>query len=338
MIKGISALIIFFAAVFCIKATGYGDVVRLKNGIVLTGDIIMETENEIVIKMVKYGEGRIKKFAISSIEYTGMPEVNYSVVSNGVAQEPKKEQTLSTNSTENKTENSNEPQKKNDDYFHAAFGINTGFYPMWSGYSMEDTENIFGVDMTTKQSMDFDANYYMNTGFFIDLMFLRFDIGYGFVLSTNTAATGTISTTASGIPIPIFAATNRMIMSYSYSYLSLSLLFKIPPSSTGPVSLWPALGVEYDFALTYNINGLNMMTNKDANLNNFWILAGGGMNIKLAEHFSIIPTILFGYNLRAALFNDTDTDPLSYSKSFSDIKLFAYGFKINVNLGFAFVL
>ncbi len=329
MIRNIFKGVLFISVLIIIEAAGYGDIIRLKNGVILTGDIIAETGAEFVIKTEKYGEARVQKFSISSIEYGSQQSLNNTaVISNEAENTNSQNVTVSTNVLKkNKTpsDRANRP----------LFGLNAGFMPMWSGLSLEVPSSYLPPGVTEKIYEDFEVRNYMQIGLFLDLIYVRLDLSYGFSLGKLNGVTLRDEMTSSSATIVM---TNYGLFINSVSSLNIAMIFKVPVNISEGSTVWPAVGFECTIPLTYEINDTNVITNSYYDLTDIWLKAGFGVNIKISEQVYFVPSVFVSINLTPNIYKDTDNDPISGPLSFSDLKYASYAWRLDFNIGIAFGL
>lgn len=278
----------------------FGAIIYLKNGITVVGDIIMENDTEIIVRTEKYGEGRIKKGAISYIEHTDSEEISYgestigkytntenlgikpaetNVSLSSILPGTNKLQTLSTNV---------------DTGFPMLFGLCSGFSLLWEGFSL------------ILSTFNNDTRFIMSPGIFIDMVYLRLEFECGF--SLNPVVVTRKSMTGSS-----FTDTN------SFAYMSISVLPKIPFKISPSVISWLAFGIEYDIMVMYRGFEYNQVflfwglygyypvgDSEDMlkvdwfNKNDFWLRALAGVDIELSDSFYLNLYTGWSYNLTAS--------------------------------------
>jgi hypothetical protein len=146
-------------------------------------------------------------------------------------------------------------------------------------------------------------------GAFLDLTYVRLDIDYEMFLS------GQVYT-------PFGTAD---IIDTSIGYLDFTLLGKYP-FKLGMIKLWPAVGARFALPLIYTMSGTNVLEDPTADLADFYIMAGGGVDIDLGGVFITVQA-LYGFNLTPN--QTTTTPPAGYTLSGSDIE-------ISAGVGFTF--
>jgi hypothetical protein len=94
-----------------------------------------------------------------------------------------------------------------------------------------------------------------------------------------------------------------------FSYLNFTLLGKYPINLL-PLKLWPALGIRYALALSYLLEGVDLLSASNQALSDWYIVVGGGADINLGGHFFLTIESLYARNLTA---NPATTAPPSGS-------------------------
>ena len=159
---------------------------------------------------------------------------------------------------------------------------------------------------------------------FIDLTYLQVSAGYMMV----NGATGTVV---------VGGSTATTDLKGSFSYVSFAGYLKYP-FHFGSVALFPLLGVEYKYNLTYkdgNGNDLKsgMTSQGKSDLNELWIEGGAGMDFTFGS-FYIRPEVLIGFKPLST--TDNNTVSAAQTAGWSSVS-FTY-FTINLNLLIGFML
>jgi hypothetical protein len=94
------------------------------------------------------------------------------------------------------------------------------------------------------------------------------------------------------------------------SYVNFTLIGKYP-FTLGPLSVWPAAGIRYTVCVTYLEGGANRMTFSTHDLNDFYLMGGGGVDISLGGPYLTLQG-LFGYNLTPSLDTGGTTTDTGY--------------------------
>jgi len=304
-----------------ISVFSFGAIIYLKNGITVVGDIIMENDTEIIVRTEKYGEGRIKKRAISYIEHTEPEEINYgeSTVGKYTNVENLNIKALDTNTISSSPIATNKSQATStniDAGFPMLFGFFTGFSFLWEGFSYV----ILIFNNNTR--------YIMNPGIFIDLTYVRLEFSYGFCLSpeviTKESATGFT-----------FKSTN------TFSYLRFAFLPKIPFRLSPKAIAWSAFGLEYDYMVVYKgyeyagvfvdfpySSDEDMLKLEWFDKNDVWLKAMAGLDIEVADSFYLNFSFGWAYNLTPSPFKDGS----------AGIEYFFYGTRVDFYIGCSFKL
>ena len=115
------------------------------------------------------------------------------------------------------------------------------------------------------------------------------------------------------------------------TYLRFGLFGKIP-FDLGVVSLFPMLGVQYDFGLDGRYENNNLFENsakKADYMNRLWVKLGFGADINVARRVYFRPSVLYGLN-----FGSKDDRDMEYE--FPNIRTFHHGLDARLALGLRF--
>ncbi|MGA2141938.1 MAG: hypothetical protein ABSG94_05885 [Brevinematales bacterium] len=158
-------------------------------------------------------------------------------------------------------------------------GIDMSFIPRWSSVSLSNANTPYiSVNNTSYNSLGF--------GLFCDFKYIRVDFGY----QVNDTAPNS-SSYSNGTQTYNVNDTNN----YSVQNLSLQILGKYPIQIIDSISIWPAMGFEYNSVIFKGHDGTNELTNTYGNMNTAFIKIGAGADIKISENFYFEPMILFGW-------------------------------------------
>lgn len=150
----------------------------------------------------------------------------------------------------------------------------------------------------------------MGIGLFYDMYYLRTGLSYSF-----TADKGQIKSDIDTI--------DGDAVDYSYKFLNIDLLGKYPIKAN-PFELWPAIGFQYSVNMeATDENGDDF---EDTDLNDFYLLAGVGLDYNINSQFVISPSVLFGYNMTPETIKDPPTN-FEYSGYKFDFRI-AVGYRL----------
>lgn len=198
-------------------------------------------------------------------------------------------------------------------------GIDGSIFPLWKGL---DFITAGGLPVL----MDYDMRGHFSAGVFVDMRNFRFDLSYTSTMGSFSFLQYKYWTNAN------VTITNSVVQ----SYITLGALFKIPfQLVSNTVVIWPAAGLEYQFCLSSGWNNVNTLTNSYDNRHELYFKIGCGADILLQKGFYFVPLILVGYSIFPIPYFDTDNDPVSMTRSFSDARISGYDWKIVMNIGFA---
>lgn len=173
------------------------------------------------------------------------------------------------------------------------------------GYEYSVYKSKISIPDYPKSAYTYSINN-LNFGAFFDIKYARIEIGYKTTVGKETEK------------LKVGDTTDSIHYGVSRSFISANLLGKYP-FDLGPVKLWPAIGLGYDINLTNKKTGINVKDQYE--INDLFILAGTGMDIKITEKVFFTPSVIFGYNLTPK-FEKLDIPGAGY-----------YGWKICANLG-----
>jgi len=142
----------------------------------------------------------------------------------------------------------------------------------------------------------------LRVGAYLDAQYAQLSVAFA------ATATGTEKVESGG-------STTTSDFNYNFSYVSTELLGKYP-FKLGSVNLFPLLGAEYDFNLTYvDTNGNDLRAaatdQQRKDLNQLWLKVGAGADFNITRHFYLRPEVLFGYKIPS----QTDKDAVDSLKA-----------------------
>jgi len=184
--------------------------------------------------------------------------------------------------------------------FAQDLALSAGVQAGMSFYNLNDnfSSNDYGWNMTTFLG-----------GVFFDATYIRlsadFQMGLGGQFYVNSTTTD--------------------FDSLSVSYINLTLLGKYP-FDLGGIKIWPAIGLRYALALNYEINGSDFLSASNADLSDFYIVGGVGMDYDLGGLYITVQA-LYCLNLTA---NPTTNEPASGET------ISAQDIQISAGVGFGF--
>jgi len=118
--------------------------------------------------------------------------------------------------------------------------------------------------------------------------------------------------------------------------LNIGFLGKFP-FNLGPVTIFPAVGIEYNpvLAVKYEIPEMDQLLDAD-DFSNFWIKFGGGLDVALLEKLYLRGTILYGIRLMTK-FEENMIDLLSsVGGGISPEYVLGHGIQVKLALGYKF--
>ena len=118
----------------------------------------------------------------------------------------------------------------------------------------------------------------------------------------------------------IFGQTDMSSNKYEKSSLDLTVIGKFP-IDLGMVKLWGGGGIMYSLNLTEKYDGDDI--SKNSKLNDFYLVAAGGVDITLNDEVYLCPALTIGYNLTP--------NPWDYKVSGADYS----GYMVKLSLGVA---
>ena len=180
-------------------------------------------------------------------------------------------------------------------------GVEMSFIPRWSSVSLSNANTPYiNANNTGYDSLGF--------GLFCDFKYIRVDFGY----QVNDTAPNS-SSYSNGTQTANINDTNN----YSVQSISLRILGKYPFQIIDTISIWPALGFEYNSVIFKGHDGTNELTNTYGDMNTAFIEVGAGADIKISENFYLEPMILFGWAMDDASLYPYNMTASSYKIDFS---------------------
>ncbi len=146
--------------------------------------------------------------------------------------------------------------------------------------------------------MDYDYSATLNmleAGAVLDVTYLQIGASLAFFLGGTNSMEGTFDFT----PVDI---SGEDLKDSKLTSFNISLIGKYP-IDLGNAVLWPAIGFQYSIRLVYELNGVDYTETADA-LDDFYILAGLGIDFPVAENATLSPAAILAYNLTPDLDSD----------------------------------
>ncbi len=174
----------------------------------------------------------------------------------------------------------------------AQWNISAGPVLYYSPFLQYESFNNAALGM----DYDFSATFHMlEAGAVLDATYLQVGISVAFFLGGTYSMEGEYL----GSPVDI---SGEDLKNTSITLLNISLLGKYP-IELGSAVFWPAIGFQYSVKLAFEISGTDFTDTADA-LDDFYILAGFGVDFPVAENATLSPTAILAYNLTP----DMDSD------------------------------
>ncbi len=181
--------------------------------------------------------------------------------------------------------------------------------PVYTGGEVTIEGLHYAVNDGAKNDTAYDYTL-LGLGAFYDMYYLRFGMSYAF-----TADKGQITSD--------YDAIDGDAVDHTYSFFNIDLIGKYPVSM-GSVEVWPALGFQYSVNIeAKDENGDDF---EDTDLNDAYLLIGGGLDYDITSSIVISPAVLFGWNLMPETVEDPP-DNADYSGYKIDLRI-AVGYRL----------